>query len=235
MTVDRLEQLRRLGDALGGAEKQHALRTKRVVERPQDPTLSHIVQVDEEIATADKVQSREWRIVCHILPRKETDIANLLGNAVIVVLPDEESVEAFSRDFVQGIRVVHAGARLLQRRFADIGPKDLDPGRRLATVEVFEKSNREGVGLLAGRAAGHPDPDRLPRGPPFTQNRENVLAQRVERLRIPEELGHRIKRSWYSEATSLGSLSINATYSSRLSTRCSVIRRSRRRLTVVRL
>jgi hypothetical protein len=178
--VDLLEQLRRLSHALGGTKKQHILRTKRVVERSQDPALSHLVQIDEEIAAADEVQSRERRIARHVLTREETQIAYVLRDAVLVVVPGEEALEAFSRDFVQGIRVVRARARLLQRRFTDIRPENLDRRRRLDVTEILEKGDGDGVGLLAGRAAGHPDPDGLFRGPTFTQSGENVLAQRVE-------------------------------------------------------
>ena len=131
------------------------------MERSEDPALSDIVEIDQEIAAADQVQSRERRIARHVLTREETEIANVLRNPVLAVLPDEKALEAFSRHLVQGIDGVHAGARLLQRRLADIGPENLDLQRRQAVTEVFEKSDGDGIDLLAGRAAGHPDADRL--------------------------------------------------------------------------
>src|SRR4029453_14081019 len=54
--VDLLEQLRRMDDTLGGTKKQHALRTKRVMECSEDPALRDIVKKDQEIAEVDQVQ-----------------------------------------------------------------------------------------------------------------------------------------------------------------------------------
>ena len=182
-----------------------------------------------------EIQPRERRIARHVLPREETQIANVLRDAVVAVVSDEESLEALSRDVMQDIRGVHARARLLQRRFTDIGPEDLDPGRRQAIAEIFQKGDGDRVDLFAGRAAGHPDPDRLFRGPAFAQRGKDVSAQRVERIGIAKELGHPDQEILVQRGHSPGSLSINAQYSSRLSIRRSVMRRSRRRLIVVRL
>ena len=59
---------------------------------------------------------------------------------VLAVLPDEKALEAFRRHLVQGIDGIHAGARLLQRCLADIGPENLDLQRRQAVTEVFENA-----------------------------------------------------------------------------------------------
>ena len=126
--IGLLEQLRRQGDTLGGTKKQHALRTKRVVERSQDPTLRERVQIDEKIAAADQVQSRERRIARHILPREQAQIANVLRNAVLAVLSHEESVEAFSRDFVQEIGVVRPPRAVCSAASLTSVPKSWIPG-----------------------------------------------------------------------------------------------------------
>ena len=187
--VDLLEQLRRLGDTLGGTEKQQALRAKRVVERSQDPALRDFVEIDQEIAAADQVQSRERRIARHVLTREEAEIADVLRNAVLTVLPDEETLEAFCRHLLHGIEGVHTRPRPLEGRLADIGPEHLDLQRRLAVAEVFEHRHGDGIDLLAGRAAGHPDTDRVFRGPAFTERGKHVLTQRLEGGRIAKELG----------------------------------------------
>ena len=74
---------------------------------------------------------------------------------------DEESLEALSRDIVQHVRGVHARTRLLQRRVTDISAEDLNTGRWQAIAEIFQKGDGHGVGFLASRAPGHPDPERL--------------------------------------------------------------------------
>ena len=48
------------------------------MERSENPALRDIIEIDQEIAAADQVQSRKGRIASHILTREETEIANLL-------------------------------------------------------------------------------------------------------------------------------------------------------------
>ena len=84
--VDLLEQVRGRRDALRGPKDQHALGAKGIVEGPQHALLCHTIQINEQISAADEVQPREWRIVCHVLPREEAQIANVLGNAMLAVL-----------------------------------------------------------------------------------------------------------------------------------------------------
>ena len=70
------------------------------MERSEDPALSDIIEIDQEIAAADQVQSRERRIARDVLTREETQIANVLRNPVLAVLPDEKALEAFGRHLV---------------------------------------------------------------------------------------------------------------------------------------
>src|SRR5688500_20046646 len=137
-----------MGDALGGTDKQHALRTKRVTECSEDPALRDVVEINQQIAAADQVQSRERRITRHILTREETEIADVLRNSVLAVVPDEKAREAFRRHLVQSIDRVDAGARLLQRRLADISAENLDLQRRRAFTQVFENRDGDGIDLL---------------------------------------------------------------------------------------
>ena len=64
---------------------------------------------------------------------------------------------------------------------------------------------------------------------------KHVLAQRVERRRITKELGDPDQEVLVRAASSPGSRSINAMCSSKLSIRCSIMRRLMRRVIVVRL
>ena len=125
--VGLLEQLGRLADTLGGTKKQHALRTKRVVERSQDPALGDIVEIDEEIAAADQgpiARTADRASRPDARRDRDRECPSQCGNRCC--LPDEEALEAFSRDVLQDIGVIDARARLLQRRFTDIGPENLD-------------------------------------------------------------------------------------------------------------
>ena len=79
------------------------------MERSEDPALSDIVEIDQEIAAADQVQSRERRIAAHVLTREEAEIANVLRNPVLAVLADEKASEAFRRHFVHAAVSVAVG------------------------------------------------------------------------------------------------------------------------------
>ena len=159
------------------------------MERAQDPALRNFVEIDQEVAAADKVQARERRIPCHVLPGEEAQVANVLRNPVVAVLTGEETLQAFGRDLLQRIHGVQARARLLQCPLADVGPEDLDPQRRQSVADVFEKRDGDGIDLLASRAAGHPDADRRSRRSAFTERGKHLLTQRLECGRITKELG----------------------------------------------
>jgi hypothetical protein len=93
------------------------------MECSQDPALSERVKINEKISAADQVQSRERWITQYVLPREQTQIANLLRNAVLAVFFHEEALDAFCR----GLRSVDwrctPRCGRLQRRIIDIGPK----------------------------------------------------------------------------------------------------------------
>ena len=54
---------------------------------------------------------------------------------------------------------------------------------------TLQELDRDRIHLFAGRTAGHPDPDRLPRVAALAQGREDPPPQRLEGVRIAEELG----------------------------------------------
>ena len=84
--VDLLEQVGGRPDALRGPKDQHALGAEGIVEGPQHALLCHTIQINEQVSAADEIQPREWRIVCHVLPREEAQIADVLGDAMLAVL-----------------------------------------------------------------------------------------------------------------------------------------------------
>jgi hypothetical protein len=46
--------------------------------------LQRLVKIDQKIATADQVESRERRVTRYIVLRKDTEIPNLLGYLVVI-------------------------------------------------------------------------------------------------------------------------------------------------------
>src|SRR4029450_11782866 len=106
-------------------------------------------------------QPREWRIVCHILPREEAQIADVLDYTIVPVLLREELLETLGRHGVYSRCGVHPSPRMLERRLTDIRPEDLDPGGRGGLSEVFQEGYGDGVHLFATRTSRHPEPEQL--------------------------------------------------------------------------
>src|SRR6185436_690760 len=158
--VDLLEQVGGWSYALCGPKDQHALGAKGIVEGSQHALLCHTLQINEQVSTAYEIQPREWRVVCHVLPREEAQIADVFDHAVLAVLLREESLEALGRDVVYGLCGVRTHTRLLQRDLTDIRTEDLDPGGGDGISEVFQEGNGDGVHLFATRASRHPDSER---------------------------------------------------------------------------
>jgi len=71
-----------------------------------------------------------------------------------------------------------------------IGGKDLDGVAALEPLEALLQQHRDAIGLLARRAARHPDPEGLPRGLGGADWPQGQLVERLEDLRVAEELGH---------------------------------------------
>jgi hypothetical protein len=58
---------------------------------------------------------------------------------------------------------------------------------RFAAVIPSRKRIARGIGLLAGAAAGHPDPQRLIRRVPVDEIGYPLLRQQLESLQVAEE------------------------------------------------
>ncbi len=67
------------------------------------------------------------------------------------------------------------------------------PGRGrgwAAAPRLLGQQHRERIGLLAGRAAGHPGADRLVARPALETARQDLALERLERAAVAEEVGH---------------------------------------------
>ena len=83
---------------------------------------------------------------------------------------------------------IEPGARLVEgRRIAEIGGEDLNRPRGLGRVEKLEQRHGDRVGLLARRAARHPDADRRAVRLAADDRREDLALEILEHLRVAEE------------------------------------------------
>ncbi len=60
---------------------------------------------------------------------------------------------------------------------------------RLAAGDLLQREHDDGVGLLAGGAARHPDAQRVAGGAGADQPRDHLRGQRLEGGRVAEEVG----------------------------------------------
>ncbi len=57
------------------------------------------IQIDQQIAATHQIQARERRITGHVLAGEDAQVAQTLGDAVVMVLLDEEALQALRGDF----------------------------------------------------------------------------------------------------------------------------------------
>ncbi len=82
---------------------------------------------------------------------------------------------------------VHARAGLVDTRAVEVGGEDLDRQPAAPGLGELGESDGDGVGLLAGGAPRHPDPQRIVPGAVLEQLGQDPGFERLERLRVAEE------------------------------------------------
>ena len=188
--VEQREQRRLCADALGLPEHEEAARLERVVEHRQQLLLQHRVHVDEDVAAEDQIQARERRVPGQVLSGKHAHVADRLADAVAAVGADEERAQAFRRYVLGDAGRIDAGAGELDGGLADVGRENLHAGVRMISLQDLGQRDRHGVGLFAGRAAGHPGPKGLV-GPSIGHQRgEHLRDEALVGLRVAEEPRH---------------------------------------------
>ena len=121
------------------------------------------------------------------MPGKNACIADYLGDLVLAFRPGEKPRQPLRRQVRQLRVLVGAGAGFFDGRLADIGGEDFERNPHDRGFQKFHQAHGDGIGLLAGGAPRHPDPDRL-RGPSILyQGGEHLLLQFLEDRGFPEE------------------------------------------------
>ena len=173
-------------DGLGAAHEQQPVQLQREVEAAQRLGLSGPVEVDQHVAAADQVHPREGRIAQQVVRGEDDAVAQLLVDAQAGVLLDEEALQPARLDVGRDRQREHAGTRRRHRALVDVGGEDLDL-RPVRTQQLVQQDG-DGIGLLAGGAAGHPGAEGLDAGPLLDQPAQR-LAQGLEGVGVAEEVG----------------------------------------------
>jgi len=93
LVIDGLEQL--VVRHLRRAQEQIALVAACVPEDGDDVLLEIAIEIDQQIAARDEVQSREGRIAKQTVNRKDQMVANFALDAIVILLGAEEPLQPF--------------------------------------------------------------------------------------------------------------------------------------------
>ena len=122
------------------------------------------LKVYQHIAAADEIQTPEGRIRKHVVRRKDYHPPDNLGYLILIVALAEVFAQALRRYVVDDAFRKDALARGFNGLGVHIRGKDLDVAGKGFFFQYFVKQDADGIGLLAGGAAGAPDADgvRIP-------------------------------------------------------------------------
>ena len=110
------------------------------------------------------------------MDREQDDVAQFLPDPVAFPLTNKEAPEPLLADIGLDRRGIAALPADGERARVEIGAEDLDRGPGVATACLLEKQHRDGVGLLAGRAATDPDADGIGGSPAFESWRAQIFG-----------------------------------------------------------
>ena len=157
------------------------------MEPVQDLGLGLAGEVHERVATHEKIDARDRRILDEIVASEDDRAADVLVEEIPVVDALEVLREELRRDVLHLRCAIGSVARLHQRVLVDVRGVDLHPPAERLDPEMLGQDHGERVGLLARRAAGAPDSDGAV-GPAAGQDaREDLRRQVSPRLRITKE------------------------------------------------
>ncbi len=190
LLVLRLEQ-RAAVNQLGWAEQQQSFRMKRIVEEIDDVALQFALQIDQEIAADDQVETREGRIAQNIMLGEHHDFPHLLADAIAVVLFGEEPSQPLRPNFAFDGVGIETLAGAAQRRLMQIACENLDARRVRHAPRLFQKQHRDAVGLFTGGAADRPGADGVGGSFFCEEPRDDFLFEIVVGVCVSKELSDR--------------------------------------------
>src|SRR5437867_3644678 len=190
LAVHCAEQLRRPDQVFGGSEKQVATGVQGVVEQTVHVFLDIGLEVDQQVAAHDEVETGERWVLDQVVDGEETHLPDFLRDLIHMIVPDEESLQALRRDVLGDAFGVAAVARELQRLVVDVPGEDLHPRARVVPQNLLSEQDRHRVRFLAGRAAGRPHPEGPVQRCDVHEARDHITGQYGECLWVSEEVRH---------------------------------------------
>lgn len=196
MRVDALGAAHRhehVGHVVGGlafTQEQIAAVLERGVEDAEQGLLQHGLEVDHDVAAADKVELAERRIGEQVVRRKHDHLADLVDDVVRVASDLEKAHQAIGRHVVGDAFGIDALAGDLDRLHVDVRREDLDLTADALLVHRLAEQDGDRIRLLPRRAAGDPHAD----GVALARSGQNVVdclvLELLERILVAEEPRH---------------------------------------------
>ena len=162
LAVEHAKQVAKVAHAFGGAQKQDATRFQCVVEQGNQPFLQLGAKVDQQVAAAQQIEPRERRVLDHVLLRENQHVADHLVHAVgaEVWFDGKETRQSLGADVGCNAERVETGAGGSNRATVDVGGENLHRVALFERLDALLHQDGDGIGFLAGRAAGYPDPQQ---------------------------------------------------------------------------
>ena len=144
-----------------GPQQQHAARLERVVHQFKNRTLILVLEINQEVATADKIKFGKRRITDQVMNREYGDLPDSAADLVAVARLHQKTIPVTGRQAGHGVTGVipHAGG--FDRVFRQVGGKNSETRRVVHALRQVQQNHRQGVGFLARRTGRHPRPERL--------------------------------------------------------------------------
>src|SRR5262249_42023408 len=144
---------------LGAAEEEVAVLADRVVEPVEDALLQLGREIDEDVATHEKVDMRQRRRLRQVVAAEDAPAADVPAEPIELTVAGEIALRQPVGDVLELLHPVQRVARRRERLFVDVGAVDLDRVVVRGLTQGLGQEHRDRIGLLAGRAAGAPDSD----------------------------------------------------------------------------
>ena len=187
--VQRREQVAKLAHGLGAAQEQKAAGIEAIVKERYELLLQLRRQVDEQVAAAHQVEFGERRVHDDVLRRKDHHLPDRLGHLVAVLHLDEVLAQPLRRQVRGDVGREYTGAGFLDGLPVQVGREDLERvvAGWLGLLQHLFEEDGQGIGFLAGGAAGDPDSQRAAGRAVFEQRRQHPTLQLFPHRRVAEE------------------------------------------------
>ena len=144
-------------------------------------------QIDQQVAARNEVETRERRVRQHVLHR-EHDAGTQLGrDPVGAIFPCEKGGQSSWRNVGLDRLGIEAFPRDRHRIRIDVAGEDLQFDVAFRCVDLLAEQHGERIGLLAGTAAGDPDPQRSIQSVIAHEFGNDALLQKVKYRRVTKE------------------------------------------------